>query len=336
MSILPTSREGQSPFLEGTCVMWAWDSTCLDALKRCPRKYQLSIIEGWRPKDESLHFTFGRWYTAALDHYHKTRAELGDHFQHEEVLRAVVDWALEESLGWNSGDTRKNRFSLIRTIVWYLDQYQNDPAVTLVDEEGAALSERSFRMELDVGPEAANECIDPSTDEWDTKQPYVLCGHLDRVVSYLGGNYVMDHKTTKSPLGDRYFDQYEPNNQMSLYTIAGQVIFDTPIRGVIIDAAFIPIDPPRDPSKFRPFARAMTYRTPAQTEEWLTDIQYWLARAEEYAIGEYWPMNDTACFNCPFNQHEAKVCAKDPAVRASMLEASFTKEDPWNPLRIRE
>lgn len=362
MADLPTPREGPSPFLEGTAIQFAWDSTSLGSFKRCSRKYQLEIIEGWRPKDTNVHLFFGLRYTEALDRYDKAKAAAGEGFDHESNLMWVVELALtdtwidpnvrgecdccnkvavlrraevtgietfacaechgyasdefdEPSGPWESGRTDKNRFNLIRTIVWYLDQFKDDPAETVIDEKGQPLCERSFRLELDWGP-------------YGLPQPYLLCGHLDKVVSFLGGQYVLDHKTTKSTIGDYYFDQFEPNNQMSLYTIAAKVIFNTPVSGVIIDAAQIAVG-------FSRFARGMTYRTEAQTEEWITDLRQWLILAETYAIAGYWPMNDTVCFGCPFNNHDAKICAKDPAVRESFLRSSFEKDNPWNPLKVR-
>ena len=164
-------------------------------------------------------------------------------------------------------------------------------------------------MELDWGPDW--NLTKPEVQlrrEPAGNQPYLLCGHLDKVVSFLGDTFVLDHKTTKSTIGSYYFDQYEPNNQMTLYTIAGRVIFHAPVKGVIIDAC-------QSAVSFSRFERGLTYRTQAQLDEWLKDLHYWFEQAERYATDEYWPMNDTSCFNCDFNRHGKKICAKDPSVR---------------------
>lgn len=342
----PTPREGPSPFLEGTAIMYAWDSTSLGALKRCPRLYQLSIIEGWRAKNTSFHLEFGIFYTEALESYEKWREV--QKVSHDEALHEVVYETLnktwfegdlicinghdrcdggafegcpycerEPGHPWTTDDSNKNRYTLLRSIIWKLDEFQNDPAETVVAEDGTPLVERSFSFELDWGPEGAQVI-----------QPYLLCGHLDRVVSFIDQIFVSDNKTTKSTVGDYYFDQYEPNNQMSLYTLAGKIVFSAPISGVMIDAAQIAVG-------FTRFARGLTYRTQAQLDEWVHDLRYWLRQAEGYATDGYWPMNDTACFNCEFNRHGAKICAKDPSVRQSFLESHFTQEEPWNPLLKR-
>ena len=66
-------------------------------------------------------------------------------------------------------------------------------------------------------------------------QPYLLCGHLDRVVDYNDSIFVMDHKTTTTTLSSYYMDQWSPSNQMTLYTIAGQTVLKATVKGVIID-----------------------------------------------------------------------------------------------------
>jgi len=124
---------------------------------------------------------------------------------------------------------------------------------------------------------------------------------------------------------------------MSLYSFAGQVVLGTPVRGVIIDAAQILEDESR-------FGRGFTYRTPAQTQEWVQDLKYWLTLAEQYAVNNYWPMNDKSCGHyrsekddrsgCPFRE----ICGKDPSVRETFLKTQFTKleeKDRWNPLATR-
>jgi hypothetical protein len=167
----------------------------------------------------------------------------------------------------------------------------------------------------------------PNSDD----MPYLLSGHLDRVVSFNDQLLVMDRKTTTTTLGAYYFNQYEPNNQMTLYTLAGKIILDAPIRGVIIDAAQIMLEKPHA------FARSFTYRTPDQLEEWLDDLRSLLTVNEAYAEADHWPMNDTACDKfggCRFRS----ICTKSPSVRERFLASDFTKlevSDRWNPLKAR-
>ena len=321
-----------SPFLPNTEIRFAWDSTTLGALKTCPRMYKYLYIDGWQPKGESIHLRFGIEYHKALEEY--------DHFKlsgddHETALRNVVRQLLDRLRDWDPDTTSragqyKNPRTLLSLVIDYCDKFADDPAPTIVREDGRPATELSFRFELDWGPQTQPEYQhEGHIPEWSSgPQPYVLCGHLDRVVSYNDERFVMDRKTTTTTPGSYYMDQWSPNNQMSLYTIAGQIVMNTAIRGVIIDAAQVLLEKPNN------FVRGFTYRTQAQSAEWLNDLKFWLHSAENYATVGYWPQNDTACNNyggCRFRG----VCSRDPSVRERFLEADFVKLPPdqvWNPL----
>ena len=76
-----------SPFVEGSQLQYAWDATSLTALKTCPRKYQLSILEGWRSRGEALPLTFGSAIHKAMEHFHKRKAAGAEH---DENLRTTI------------------------------------------------------------------------------------------------------------------------------------------------------------------------------------------------------------------------------------------------------
>ena len=54
------TKGSADPFLPGTYVQWAWDSTCLGLIKTCPRLYQYTMIDGYVAKGESIHLRFGK------------------------------------------------------------------------------------------------------------------------------------------------------------------------------------------------------------------------------------------------------------------------------------
>ena len=68
-----------SPFLPGTNIQYAYDSTSLGLLKTCPRLYQYTMIDGYVAKGESIHLRFGIEYHQALQDYDIARAEGIDH-----------------------------------------------------------------------------------------------------------------------------------------------------------------------------------------------------------------------------------------------------------------
>lgn len=325
----------QSPYLPNTKIQYAWDSTSLGYLKTCPRLYELIMIEGWSPKDDSIHLRFGIEYHKALEEYdaYKLSGEV-----HEEALASTVRELLHRVRNWDVDTSHrpgnyKNCTSVVQLVIDYLDHYKDDPAHTVIREDGTPATELSFRFELDWGPKDGIDYVDEdgTVVYFTSPQPYLLCGHLDRVVNFNDSIFVMDHKTTTSTISSYFFEQWSPNNQMTLYTIAGQVILNATIKGVILDAAGVLIEKPND------FKRGFTFRTPDQLAEWLVDLKYWLTMAEGYATMEYWPMNDTSCDKfggCKFRG----ICSKDPSVRDRFLEADFVKlpeEERWNPIKPR-
>jgi hypothetical protein len=344
--------ESPSPFLPGTNIQFAWDSTSLGWLKTCPRLYQYSMIEGWRSHGPSVHLDFGSYYHHALELYDRHKAAGSDH---AEALYESAKYCLEvtwvypapgepgfdadhpfdqgKPMDW--GHNLKTRETLVRSVIWYLEEFgANDAAHTVILKNGKPAVELSFRLELDFGPKQVEYYVEAGKfgegiakeREVANPQPYVISGHLDRVVEFSDGIYVMDRKTSSTTIGSYYFDGYNPDNQMSLYTFASKVIYQTPVRGVIIDAAQIAVG-------FTRFSRGFTFRTEAQTEEWLANTRHWLRLAEQYAVEGFWPMNDKSCHQyggCAFR----KVCSKSPEVRHKFLESDFVKRH-WNPLEAR-
>jgi hypothetical protein len=142
------------------------------------------------------------------------------------------------------------------------------------------------------------------------------------VATWQDNLWIVDKKTTKTQLDDRYFAGYNPDNQVSLYTIAGQVTLHADIAGVIIDAAQIQVGGSR-------FQRRPIPRTQGQNEEWLADLTVYLRMLEAYAKINYWPQNDKSCDKfggCKFRP----VCSLDPSAREDYLEAFYEKRT-WDP-----
>jgi hypothetical protein len=331
----------QSPFLPGTKIQFAWDSTSLGYLKTCPRLYQYHMLEGWVPKEESIHLRFGQEYHSAIQDFENLTAE-GLPFDDaccetvRQLLLRIRDWDPDPTL---KPYANKNKDQLLHLVVAYLDEFRNDSCETFILENGKPAVELSFRFELDWGPKAAQEeevvCRMRANEDYGDPtavgQPYLLCGHLDRVVSFNDDLFVLDHKTTATTPTDYYFNQYTPNNQMTLYAFAGKVVMDSPIRGVVVEAAHVTVDKPMT------FIRRPTYRPDDVIDEWLDDLEYHLNTAEAFAEAEHWPMNDTACDKfggCRFRE----VCSRPASVRESYLKADFVQlpeGERWNPLRSR-
>ena len=300
-----------SPFLPGTFKQFAWDSTSLGWFKECPRKYYFSMILGLRARavEESVHLRWGSIYHSALELFDRRRFEGADReTATRDVVRYVLEATWDDGKPWEPEHNTKTRPNLIRSVLWYLDFFTNDNASTVALANGKPAVELSFRLPVD--------------------NDLVLCGHLDRVVDWPagGGQFVMDRKTTSSTLTPNYFNQYKPDNQMSLYSYAGAAILRAPIKGVIIDAVQVAVG-------FSRFERGITYRSTEELDEWLNETYAWVGQAHWHADRDFWPGNDKSCHHfggCVFR----KVCGASPQVRQQILEGDYERI-PWNPLKVR-
>lgn len=292
------------------------DSTALGAFKTCPRFYYYNIIWGWVPKDESPHLTFGTLVHEAREQYDFARTYGHDH--ESALIHTLHDalrktWNRELDRPWISGHDSKNRLSLIRSIVWYLDQYGEDDALkTIIAADGKPLVELSFRFDSGLVT-SLGEAI-------------TLCGHGDRLAELNDEPYWVDTKTTRYALDQKFFAQFSPHNQFSLYNIAGKVVYKVPTRGVICDGLQVGVT-------FTRAKRHLVTRDNPLDAEWLSGFAWWVKGMESSALALDWPMNDTACDmygGCRFRS----ICSKSPSSRQTWLEAGF-KRRMWDPLQRR-
>ena len=291
---------------------WAWDSTSLSAFATCPRKYFYSNLQGWTSELRSVHLIFGGHYATALEHFHKHRAAGLDY---NDALRLVVrealvaTWDAEREVPQDWLHNTKTRDTLIRSIVWYLEHYKDDPMQTVILSDGRAAVEYSFSVDL--------------------SEDYVYCGHIDRLVTYGDASdiYVQDQKSTGSSITPRFFEGYSPDYQMTGYTWAGQIIFNMPVKGVIIDAAHIAVG-------FTAFGRQPVTRSDKQLEEFRHEALHYIGLAKACQESGYYPMNRTACGNyggCEFR----RICSAVPGIRENLLNGNFKKRDRWDPIKRR-
>lgn len=302
-------------------VQFAFDSTSIELAQTCPRKYYYSMIRCIQPAEQSVHLLFGGIYASALELFYKERFQGASI---EDALRSTITYAMRASWNHERGhaltfdDPKKTRISLIRTLIWYIEEFgheDEDGLMTYQLANGQPAVELSFAFEI--------------TDD------IMLTGHLDRVVRLGDDLYIMDQKTTGGTVGTYYFRHFDLNTQMSQYTFAGQAVLHAPVRGVIIDAAQIATNWSR-------FERGITTRTKAQLDEWLESTMETIYRTRHYTRDylsresepeRAFPMNLSACRNyggCPF----AELCASSPQVRENYIKSDYT-EKLWDPLEAR-
>lgn len=300
-------------------VQFAWDATSISNYQKCPRYYQYVNLLGWQPKNKSVHLVFGGHYASALEHFHKHLAS-GDDYETAtiKVVRELFinTWEFEtdedgnriddSGSPWESLHNSKTRETLIRSVVWYLDHWKNDPAKLVTLSDGTPAVELSFSLPVD------NDII--------------FCGHLDKLVDY-NGYYVMDQKTSQSTITQRFFEGFSPDNQMSMYSFSGSILFDLPIKGVLIDAAQIAVG-------FTRFERGFVPRAKQQLAEWYDDTMTVIENAREATRNNRFIPNRMSCSNyggCAFRD----ICNRIPEHRERFLQSNFQRQERWDPLKRR-
>lgn len=293
-------------------LQFAWDSSSLELAMACPRKYYYRMILGIAPKQSSVHLLFGGIFAKAVETFYKLRAQ-GKSI--DEATVDVVHLALLDSWDQTTGqpkifdDTVKTRSTLIRSIIWYLEEYADESAAAMTT---VTLSDGTPAVELSFTLEFGDDLL--------------YCGHLDRVVDYMGGRYWLDNKTTNAALTPYFFNRFAMASQFFGYTWAGQTILRSPIKGGIIDAIGVQVGATQ-------FLRQPITYTADRIEEWYDNTHSVISLIRSYTALQKFPMNLTACENyggCPYKE----LCGRSPRVRDYYQQSNYAAA-VWDPLTPR-
>lgn len=292
---------------------FAWDSVSLGALKKCPRYYNFTILEGWHQKVTSPPLIWGIAYHKCLETWHKLLA-LGIDKQTALERTTRLAGLLGETV--TPGDTARTKETLLRSVIWYLTQFENDRAETTIQKNGAPAVEYSFQIPL-----------------FDLEgQEIYFCGHIDRLATFNDELYVTDLKSTKMALDQRFAKEFKPNQQIAGYVTAAHIMAETvhaiPSKpaGAIIDAVQIGVN-------FSRFARFIIPFSEHEVNEYILGFEAWVKQARKFSEENYWPANEISCGQyggCTFRD----ICTRPPSERPRMLEANFRKAT-WDPRKSR-
>lgn len=320
----------------------AHDSTSIKAGKKCWRYYEYNIIHGYVParrggseiliEDEdtqatthvptqlfsaNAHIIFGWLFHAATELYDQ---EIARGTPHQDAQLLGVEALLINTYDfinrrpWTSDIPVKTRATLIRAFVVYTDRFQYANLQTVVLANGKAAVELSFRFEPGIRTRLTDEEI-------------LICGHIDVIKSWNEADWILDKKTSRFQLDDKYFAQYNPDVQVNIYTIAGKLVFHRPVAGFIIDAMQTLVSGTR-------FRRREIYVTEEHLTEFLRGFQRYIQDLETCVEENYFPMNETACGFGGLQCRYRDVCSAAPEVRQDLLDNYFTRRT-WDPLEPR-
>ena len=275
------------------------NASTFQVFKACPRKYLYEVLlaNGKGADNPDLRFGSLIHQAKALFETNKARGAT-----HDLALQGAFRFLLTET--WDHArakpgfteDPLKNRATLLRTFVWYADQYRDDACVTTQLPSGRPAVEISFEFNSGVATESGEQIT--------------FCGTIDRIVTFNGATLVADTKTSSNA---RFLtaQNYTPDGQFSLYVAAASVCFGIEADGILLDG--IEVGP-----NGTGFRREIVPRPRGVIEEWLRDARAHLRRLSEAFARNEWPQNDSACGmygGCRFRG----VCGAAPAERQDIL-----------------
>jgi len=268
-----------------------WSASSLSTILACPRRFELRYIEGWE-KAESAALAFGKEFHRVLEAC-DLAAETGA--SPEETRRVAVRESLKAFLP--PGDNSRTNFTLLRATLFYLDHYKDDPYKIIQVNDKPAI-ELYFRFALDL----------TNADG----ENYYIQGYMDEFRDLSGDLFVWERKTTAKSLSDYYFNQFDPNIQMGIYTVGAQILAHKSFAGVVLDVTQTLVGSTN-------FTRRWIKLSEEQLDETLENALSAIRLAERCAQANYWPQNTSACGICDFKD----VCNKQPKVRHQWLKSGF-------------
>jgi hypothetical protein len=83
-------------------------------------------------------------YAKALERYHHQMALGGNH---DYALGMVIHQLLLDTADWQSEHNFKNKDTLVRSVVWYLEEFKDDPCETVILGDGRPAVELTFTFQ---------------------------------------------------------------------------------------------------------------------------------------------------------------------------------------------
>ena len=293
-------------------VQFAFDSTSIGLWKACPRKYYYSIVLGYEPRVMASPLAFGIAFHTVMETWEKLLSHQVDKYT---AFTRVVRLAGLLGDRLPPGDNSRSKETLVRSVVWYLDNFWEDKAITVRLPSGKPAVEMHFKL--------------PFMDY--RGQEVFICGHIDRLAQWQGKVYVSDFKTTKYQLDNHFFSQFKPSTQLPLYLTACHIIAEDvqnfpSAHGVIIDGMQLGVN-------FTRCARSVVEFSLEEINEYIEDLQYWIKSAMDACKENYFPQNSESCQKYS-GCHFLEICSKSPARRQAYLDGNFVKR-VWSPLQPR-
>ena len=291
----------------------AVDSSMLATFKSCHRKQELTHLEHWKPKNESIHLVAGKAYASGLERARRSYYE-GGFSQEQAIAHGTIALLKEYGTAEVPDDTAKTPQRMCEALDFYFEQYPLAEEKAIPHKFGDRLGiEFNFAEPIDVKhPETGN--------------PILYTGRSDMICDFADGIYIEDDKTA-SQLGPSWGRQWDLRSQFTGYTWGAKYgVLQLPVQGVLVRGVSIL------KTKFGT-QQAITNRADWEIERWYEGLIHEVNEMVRCWESGFWSYNlDHACTEyggCQFTT----VC-KSPTP-GDWLPMYFERRR-WDPLTREE
>jgi len=193
-----------------------YSHSMLSDFKACPLRYYLRHVEGLQLRDaasNSHHLIWGTAFHLGLEWFYSALRDTGSYNGEQCVKYGQGAFASMYPIQLDPTDKVKTQENGVRALQLYVNRWAEE--------------DRKWRVLEVEGPGQLVEATNIGIGEL----------HTDLIVENLehGGIYVIDHKTTGKQLGPWYWDQFNPNSQVTYYIDYAEQRFGS-CEGFIINA----------------------------------------------------------------------------------------------------
>lgn len=253
----------------------SYDNSKLQTFKNCPEQYRLKYLLGLKKREEGVDEhdkNFGKAIHSGLEAHYKGQSI-------EELMERFKAEYPEQLSDEDKAKTQENGLVLLEA---YIKHYENeDKAWTIKAVEVADTFKIADGIEFVV--------------------------KIDLVVEQQGCIYFVDHKTTGKSLTYQYWNQFEPNAQITAYTAYCQAKYGECSGGIInaLQLGYRQRAYKGEPAGFHyAFQRQLFNRNREQVEAWKLDSKLWIMQMNETAQMKdtVWMKNEGQCRFCSFKE----------------------------------
>lgn len=293
------------------------DSTCIQAVKTCPRKYFFQIVLGRVPKEVPPYFAWG-------SAYHKFRERLENSygfgharppvFDEERATNAFADASQVGLKYWKEygreqlPDSKYAYMTTERLLRSFIHAYRHWTTEKKQGRIEVIAVEQSFNVQLADGSSTG--------------------GRADQLIRWNSKLWGRDFKTSSADSGF-YSRRLEPSDQFTRYTVAEGKLVGEQIQGQFVELLYNAKPTKKDP-KGPSIIELTTSRTPWQLQTFEHEQGTINQVLKVYRDNDTYPAHEPSCPFCPFHS----VCTK-PTENGMMAQLeSYFDVRPWDFTKI--